>query len=363
MPVRCLITVLLCFAVGEGVSGVEHDAELALLSEDAIATDYGHPIVQSTHATRVAINAKQTSPGFRRFFRLHGGLPSDVDDASYIDATVDFGTTNSPRPDGLLPGSVDPTVGSSSTTTFGGPGSSGGIDGVLFDGGSFVIFDGDGDGAFTAGVDPYFLGYSDVSNFNISYEELSVEHVRGIGAIELMAQHLWRRGSGVLNETPAWRASLHGAGLSTGFGYLPLPDLKRSSETQKKRTDRASLSFVNWFAYGIRLNGGLDRFAVDGNVDFMGRTKIETEVWHTSIGPQFSLGRVASKGRWMTDLSGHITLGYGRAKFEQEYGIGQDLGAGALTQPLLFSPFSGANKQDTEHFAAHFELRWVTSYF
>lgn len=253
----------------------------------------------------VSVNFR-TTPGLLAGWRDFGVGAIELDDAISVGADDD-----------------DDTAGvGSSVSGPGGAGADGIIDDVLFNGGTFFIIDGNGDGMFTLGIDPFYTDYGDLSEFNISYETLGVRSISEVDGVEIMRTH-------VLSNRH-WMEKHQNQHLEVG--------------------------------YGARLMKFDDFFLIDGNVDFMGRTFIQTEAENQIVGPQFRLKWAIQKQKLNLSLDGRCMLGYNIGDLSQLYGIGQNLQPGALNRPLLFSPTYGNNGRQEENFSPVVEFRADVKY-
>lgn len=324
-----------------------------------------------------------SGPGFRRFVRGMIGGYYEEDQAGFDTEPATTSVSNSggvhaifetPNDDFLLGYrdyglDVDIDVDDSDSLTFGvtaGPGSDVGsdreADNIDADatGGPFILLGPDGH-ELTFGYD-----FDDLHLFNIRFSELTISHERWLGSAELMAQHLWSREKGILNKTPTWRFTLLGVGPVIDLGNLPVADIEATRRDTKPRSGwLRGFRTVNYFAYGLRYNQSRDEISwlsyVDG-VSGWERLSANIRTQNSLIGPQLAVGRVASKGRWMFDLSGTILLAYQETETTVRSSFGENIITGGLNNSATADPTYYTEQRRERHFAQHAEVRFTTSY-
>ncbi|MEM8866158.1 MAG: hypothetical protein AAGF31_11500 [Planctomycetota bacterium] len=367
-----VLAVPTCAASDSGDAGKTGN-ELAGLS---IATDWDLSTPDETDwqsepeevkpVTRKASRRRRRGPGFRPFVRVGGGVANELS----------FGRSNNDglSSDSSVPVSVDiddddTPVGSEAAVA--GITAEGNIDNAVGFGGTFIFTDLGSDDLLPTGTDLIYTDFGDLHLFNLRFDIYHTWHKRRLDTFELVAQHLWTRDRGLLNHKPAWRFNYYGPEVAVELGQLRVADRSAPSLRRKQTTNGwfAGFQSVNYCGYGIRYNAGEDRYGYHGALEVsvdagLGNpTYGDTDIMHTTIGPQLSIGRVTSRSPWQFDLSGHLLLGYGRADFDQDYVVGELLRPQAINPLIVAQPHYGENKRDDEYFAQHAELRLTTSYF
>lgn len=204
--------------------------------------------------------------------------------------------------------------------------------------------------------------FGDLHQFNIRFDTLRAEQLQALRSLEIVGQHLWSRRAGLLTNKPALRLNLHGIGVAVELGDVPMADAAGPVEPPATVGWFAGAKSVDYLAYGLRMNQGIDEFQFDGISDVLGYTGSNTRVDHWAIGPQVSVGRVTAIDKWMFDLSGHLMLAYSRVEIEQSNQIGSGLQPGALNRPLLLQPTYTTHGRSHDHFSPHAEVRLASGY-
>ncbi|MEM1303933.1 MAG: hypothetical protein AAGG46_03500 [Planctomycetota bacterium] len=207
--------------------------------------------------------------------------------------------------------------------------------------------------------------FDDRHNFNVRLEEAQGETSRELPSVELSFAHLWDERGRLVNRWPAWQVNLMNLGAGLEFGRLPVADRtapralpERALAAEPPRWRRATYA-----AYGLRYANGVDEYRFRGNTDLLGNTFVDTQVEHPILGPQFVLGRVASRDRWATDVSVRLLLGYGEANTGQHGGIGEEAIPGGSNNSAVLQPTITSSEQSRRQFAQLLEVRCVASYF
>lgn len=220
------------------------------------------------------------------------------------------------------------------------------------------------------GIVYFVYDFDDLHTFNIRLDNLHVRQHRSVSSVELMGQHLWDWDQGILNRRPAWRVGWQGPGsrgpMGSGeFGFLPVADV--GEPRRKERPNRggwfAGFKSASYLAYGIRGNRGRDEIGWGASLEDSGGWNIFAYTRNTNlvIGPQLSLGRVTSNGRWRLDLSGHLLLGYSHVSTKLTGGFAWNASTVGLNSSERKPTLSHA-RRETEDFAQHVETRLTTSF-
>ncbi|MEN1681049.1 MAG: hypothetical protein AAGJ46_15785 [Planctomycetota bacterium] len=319
------IAISILLAVAPGARGQEEDtlvlaspwdleADETLLSDEPQTRGWRDSLVSLFKGPR---HAPAAGPGFRRGFRLWGAaadVSDGLEDSGAFDG-VDNTSAGVPlASEGYRPG------------------------GVLF------------------------IDYGDLHTFDIRFTTLTQEQRQGLRSLELVGQHVWSRKSGLLTPAPALRLNAHGLGLAAEIGQIPSAETAGPADPPRAGGWFAGAKSVNYVAYGLRMNQGIDAYLLEGESNVLGYMGSNTRVDHWSIGPQASVGRVTAIDHWTFDLSGHLMLAYSRVEIEQTNRLGSDLAPGALNRPLLLQPTMSRHERSHDHFSPHAEVRLTSSY-
>ncbi|MEM6655538.1 MAG: hypothetical protein AAF596_07035 [Planctomycetota bacterium] len=160
-------------------------------------------------------------------------------------------------------------------------------------------------------------------------------------------------------EVPSTVYSLYGAGLAVEYA-APWAATERPAQDYRLPPG-AGWFFGGWervdyFTCGLKLSTLNDEF--DDSADLRGidlELDIDSEVFHSAIGPVVSYGRVWSRGRDVNDLSCQLMLGYQRASFDQRNRV---VDTGAFPNPTLNTFY----EDEANDFAVQFEIRYLRSY-
>lgn len=225
-------------------------------------------------------------------------------------------------------------------------------------------FDTEDGGTYRNALPPVVQNFGDLQYFSVRFSTLKVTDERPIQSFDLMGQHLMRQGRPLLDEPSALRAGYWMPGGSIKVGKLPVAErAPHVTDLQEEpQSWVAETRSVAYFAYGVHLDQGDDRFGFDGDSSVAGRVYSITEARHTLIGPQLGIGRVFSNDRLQLDLGGYVMLGYGDARLRQTNGFGDDPVPGGANNLFLLQPTKTIYQNSKGYFASRAEARLRASY-
>ena len=162
-----------------------------------------------------------------------------------------------------------------------------------------------------------------------------------------------------------WIAQANAAGLAAEIGLQPAISADENVDDSRRGLLRflRRFSHRDYFGIGLRYVGLFDSqdFALAGNM--LEQIRSETEVRHTTVGPQLSLGRVWTAPRTVINVRGSIVAGYGHARFLQDGALGAEPPPDQLNRPLFPWPVAFRNYSHEDYLSTYAELDTTISYF